>query len=205
GPTPEVMPRLATNSPATALSSLPTNTQECLRTNLSSEALSTVLNCLVTGAQSGAVSNVLSCLETNVEAKYLPAALSCLISDVINYEHPEARAAYQRHIAAVTRHFKDSRAIGGWILGNEYAYFDLWENPDVYLAHRFIGFDTYSQASYRQYLSLIYGGDIAALNARWGTIYADFDAVVMAPRYPDNRFDPGYHDLIQWRKQSIGD
>ena len=146
-----------------------------------------------------------ACDAINVPPDLLTSVLSCLISDVINYEHPDTRAAYQKHIATVTGHFKDSRAIGGWILGNEYAYFDLWENPKVYLTHRFIGFDTYSQASYRQYLSSIYAGDMAALNARWGTSYATFDALIMPLRYPDDRVDPAYHDLIQWRKRSIGD
>jgi endo-1,4-beta-mannosidase len=88
--------------------------------------------------------------------------MSGLISDVINYEHPQAREAYAKHIAEVTGRYKNSQAIGGWILGNEYAYFDLWEDPLVYLTHRFIGFDAYSQASYRQYLASVYGGNIAA-------------------------------------------
>jgi hypothetical protein len=206
GLTPDVMRCLATNAPSTALGCLSPSAQDCLLTNLPPDELSKVLTCLVTGAQAGAVSNVLSCLETNVRSDLLPKVMSCLISDVINYEHPQAREAYAKHIAAVTGRYKSSQAIGGWILGNEYAYFDLWEDPNVYLTHRFIGFDTYSQASYRQYLSLNYGGNIAALNARWGgTDYANFDAVVMAPQYPDDRVNPGYHDLIQWRKQSIGD
>jgi beta-galactosidase GanA len=108
-------------------------------------------------------------------------------------------------MAAVTGHYKDSRVIGGWIVGNEYAYFDLWEDPRIYPTHRFIGFDGYSQASYRDYLTTIYGGDISALNARWGTTYPGFDAVLMPLRYPDDRVNPGYHDLIQWRRKSIGD
>jgi hypothetical protein len=206
GLTPEVMKCLATNTPSTALDCLSPGARDCLLTNnLSADELSKVLSCLVAGAQAGAVSNVLSCLQTNVRSDLLPKVLSGLISDVINYEHPQAREAYAKHIAAVTGRYKARRAIGGWILGNEYAYFDLWEDPLVYLTHRFIGFDAYSQASYRQYLASVYGGDIAALNARWGTNYASFDAVVMAPQYPDNRVNPGYHDLIQWRKKSIGD
>jgi hypothetical protein len=205
GLTPETMRCLATNSPNTALACLATSTQDCLRTNLPPDVLSQVLTCLVSGAQSGSVSNVISCLETSVPSAYLPPVLSCLISDVINYEHPQARAAYQQHIAAVTGRYQQSRAIGGWILGNEYAYFDLWEDPNVYAVHRFIGYDPYSQAAYHRYLASVYGGNIGALNARWGTAYADFDSVVMASRYPVDRVDPGYHDLIQWRKQSIGD
>jgi hypothetical protein len=205
GLTPEVMRCLATNTPATALGCLTPSAQKCLTTNLPPDLLSTVLHCLVAGAQAGAVADTVSCLESNVPTQLLPTVLGCLISDVINYEHPLARAAYQKHIGAVTGRYRDSRAIGGWILGNEYAYFDLWEDPDVYNVHRFIGYDTFSQASYRQYLASRYGDDIASLNARWGSAYANFDAVAMAPKYPDDRFDPGYHDLIQWRKKSIGD
>src|SRR5437773_3284475 len=205
GLTPEVLRCLATNAPSAALDCLSPSARDCLVTNLPPDELSKALACLVSGAQAGAVSNVLSCLETNVRSDLLPKVMSCLISDVINYEHLQAREAYAKHIAKVTGRYKDSKAIGGWILGNEYAYFDLWEDPNVYLTHRFIGFDAYSQASYRQYLTSTYGGNIAALNARWGTNYANFDAVAMALQYPDNRVDPGYHDLIQWRKKSIGD
>src|SRR5947207_1743690 len=113
GLTPELLRCLATNSPSTALSCLSPEAQDCLQTNLPPELLSNVLNCLVTGAQSGAVSNILSCLETNVPPDLLPKVTSCLISDVINYEHPQAREAYARHIAAVTGRYKNSRAIGG--------------------------------------------------------------------------------------------
>src|ERR1041385_7442001 len=101
GLTPEVMRCLATNTPATALACVSPSLQDCLPTNPPPQTLSAVLNCLVTGAQAGAVSNVLSCLETNLPADLLAKALSCLISDVINYENPDARAAYQKHIAEV--------------------------------------------------------------------------------------------------------
>ncbi len=121
-------------------------------------------------------------------------------SVVLNYEHPQARLAYSNYIYQVTSRYKNSPVIGGWILGNEYAYFDLW-NPD----HQFLGFDAYSKASFRAYLSSNYGGNIAALNANWGTSYVSFNAVIMPQNYPANRHNPGYHDLIQWRKKSIGD
>jgi len=127
-----------------------------------------------------------------------------LISDVINYEDPEARAVYQRYIAAVTARYKSSPAIGAWILGNEYAYFDLWEDPNLYPVHRFLGYDPISQQSFHQYLQSLYHTNIAALNANWLTSYADFDAVLMPLEYPADRRLPAYHDLIQWRKQSIG-
>jgi hypothetical protein len=125
------------------------------------------------------------------------------VSDVINYEHPAARSHYTDFIARVTARYKDSTAIAGWILGNEYAYFDLWEVNDP---HRFLGYETnYSRASFIAFLTNHYSGSIAALNANWQTGYASFSDVVMATNYPSDRHNPGYHDLIQWRKKSIGD
>ncbi|MEW6157104.1 MAG: beta-galactosidase [Verrucomicrobiota bacterium] len=123
-------------------------------------------------------------------------------SDVLNYEHPEARKLYADHIRRVTERYKESPAIGGWILGNEYAYFDLWE---PHQNHRFIGYDPISQQSFRQYLAGLYQGNIAALNANWGTGYANFDSVLMPERYPENRDNSAYTDLIRWRQKSIGD
>jgi len=121
-------------------------------------------------------------------------------SVVLNYEHPQARLAYSNYIYQVTSRYKNNTAIGGWILGNEYAYFDLW-NPD----HRFLGYDAYSRASFRSYLSNTYAGNITALNSNWVTAYPNFSAVAMPTRYPPDRHNPGFHDLIQWRKKSIGD
>ena len=122
-----------------------------------------------------------------------------VVSVVLNYEHPQARLAYSNYIYQVTSRYKNSAAIGAWILGNEYAYFDLW-NPD----HRYLGFDPYSLASYHQFLSAKYNGNIAALNSTWGTSYANFNAAPMFLQYPPDRNNPGYNDLILWRESSIG-
>jgi hypothetical protein len=119
---------------------------------------------------------------------------------VVNYEHPSVRLAYSNYIYQVTSRYKNRTIIGGWILGNEYAYFDLF-NPKLQL----LGFDSYSQASFRNYLSSNYNGNITALNANWGTSYANFGSINIPQVYPPDRHDPGYHDLIQWRKKSIGD
>ena len=135
------------------------------------------------------------------------------VSAILNYEHPLARAAYSNFISAITTRYKDSPAIAGWILGNEYAYFDLWEAQDP---HLFVGYDTnYSLPSFRAYLSDVYSGNIAALNANWGTAYGSFNDVAIPTNYPganepgnvhlQNRNLPAYHDLIQWRKKSVGD
>lgn len=132
---------------------------------------------------------------------------------LLNYEHPLARAAYTDFLARITARYKDSKAVAGWILGNEYAYFDLWEANDP---HLFVGYDTnYSLPSFRAYLTNLYAGSIAALNGNWGTGYGSFDNVLMPTNYPgfndpgnvdlQNRYYPAYHDLIQWRKKSVGD
>lgn len=126
-------------------------------------------------------------------------------SDVLNYEHPEARRLYQEHISRVVAHFKNSPAIGGWILGNEYAYFDLWEDPALYPIRRFLGYDPISIQSFKAFITQLYQNNISHLNANWETTYPNFDAIVMPASYPADRHAPAYHDLIQWRKKSIGD
>jgi hypothetical protein len=120
-------------------------------------------------------------------------------SVVLAYENPNAREAYSNYIAQVTARYKNSPAIAAWILGNEYAYFDLWDP-----SRRFLGFDPYSIASFHTFLAARYSNNIAMANATWGTAYASFDAVPMPKAYPADRKDPVYYDLIQWRKKSIG-
>ncbi|HEY0457250.1 MAG TPA: beta-galactosidase, partial [Verrucomicrobiae bacterium] len=121
-------------------------------------------------------------------------------SVVLNYEHPQARAAYSNYISQAANRYKNSAAIGGWIVGNEYAYFDLWE-PD----HHFLGYDPLTQGAFRSYLMTVYTNRIASLNSNWGTSYTSFTNVVMPASYPGNRQSPAWFDLLQWRKKSIGD
>lgn len=140
--------------------------------------------------------------------KWFPEAHRCINdrgerSDVLNYESAEAQTAYAEHMAAVVARYKDSTAIGAWIIGNEFAYFDLWEDPGLYPARRMLGYNPISQAAFRQWLAELYDGEIETLNERWGTNWDSFDEVEMPQKFPADRNDPGYHDLIQWRKQSI--
>jgi hypothetical protein len=121
-------------------------------------------------------------------------------SEMLIYEHPEARRIYTRFIRAVTHRYRNSVAIGGWILGNEYAYFDLWTAD-----HLYVGYDAVSLDAFRGFLRAAYGGDLGALNANWGRVYADFDEVEMPGRYPDDRRSGAHHDLIRWRERSIGE
>jgi hypothetical protein len=128
-----------------------------------------------------------------------------VLSNVMNYEHPEAQRIYSNYIAAVAARYQGSPAVGAWIVGNEYAYYDLWEDPEVYPVHRFVGYDPISQASFRAYLQAIYQTNITWLNTNWQSAYTRFDDVVMPKFYPGNRSLPGYHDLVQWRKHSLAD
>src|SRR5262249_45059331 len=91
-------------------------------------------------------------------------------------------------------------AIAAWILGNEYAYYDLWDP-----SRRFLGFDPASIASFRAYLADRYTNNISAANSVWGTNYSSFDVVPMPQKYPSDRRNPLFYDLTQWRKKSIGD
>jgi hypothetical protein len=200
----DVLNCLATTPLSNALSCLPQRTADFLTATNSPASLAKVLNCLVTGAQAGGLSNILDCLEATLSQDELDANLPYLLSDVINYENPAAQAVYSNYIYTVTDHFKNSPTIGAWILGNEYAYFDLWEDRNVYNVHRFLGYDPISQQSFREYLKSLYQTNIAALNANWQTSYSDFNSVVMPLQYPSNRLLPGYQDVIQWRKRSIG-
>ncbi|HSR36908.1 MAG TPA: beta-galactosidase, partial [Desulfurivibrionaceae bacterium] len=129
-------------------------------------------------------------------------------STILNYSHPEAKAAYARFIGAVCGHFRQSPAIAGWILGNEFAFYDLWEGGEQ---KNFVGYDPeWSLPSFRDYLRHTYQR-IEALNAAWDTDYPDFAAVPMAKVHPPDRNNhasirrSGYADLIQWRKRVIAD
>jgi hypothetical protein len=122
------------------------------------------------------------------------------VSVVLNYEHPGVRQVYSNYIYQVASRYRDSTAIGGWILGNEYAYFDLW-NPD----RRYLGFDPLSSRSFQTYLAITYNNNVATLNSNWKTSYSSFEDIQMPRSYPSNRNSPAYYDLIQWRKKSIGD
>jgi len=130
-------------------------------------------------------------------------------SPLLNYSHPRAKESFARFIGAVCERYKASPAIGGWILGNEFAFFDLWENAPI---KNQVGYDEQvSLPDYRAFLFQTYGGSIERLNTAWGTDFREFSEIPMARTYPEDRTDhlairnSGYHDLIQWRKRTIAD
>jgi hypothetical protein len=200
GLTPDVLQCLATNTTGSVTNCLPPPLYNCIVTNFPSSVSATIFNCLT----SSVPSEIIACLRSNVPADHLQKAIGCLMSDVVNYEHPEARRVYTNHIAKVVTRYRDSKAIGAWIMGNEMAYFDLWESPTTFRVHRFIGYDPVSQAAFREYLRATYAGDIAGLNRNWRTGYAGFADVQMPKEFPGDRSNPAFHDVIQWRQQSIG-
>jgi hypothetical protein len=124
-------------------------------------------------------------------------------SEVVNYEHPDVRSAFSNYVYQVIHRYRDSPTVAAWILGNEFAYFDLWDPGEI---KHFLGYDPVSKESFRNFLRAFYTNDIGRLNANWGASYADFSSVVMPESYPAYRTNtPGYYDLVQWRKRSIGD
>ncbi|OGV43581.1 MAG: hypothetical protein A2X46_08065 [Lentisphaerae bacterium GWF2_57_35] len=134
------------------------------------------------------------------------------ISDVLNYNSPEAAASYASYVQTIAARYKDFKCVGGWIVGNEFAFYDLWEPPDLYASHRFLGFDTnYSLPSFHRFLSNRYAGVISELNSRWDMTYPDFDAIPMPNQFPLNRQDQhesqrsGYYDVLQWRQRIIAE
>lgn len=129
-------------------------------------------------------------------------------SDVLNYNNPSAQSAYADHIRTVVARYQDSPAVAGWILGNEFAYFDLWEDPDRYPIRRFLGYDEMSLQAFQEYLRDVYDGDIEALNRNWTNPsyqfeFEGFEEIEMPDYYPEERDDPRYYDLMNWRKESI--
>ena len=67
------------------------------------------------------------------------------ISEVVNYEHPRVRLAYSNYVYQVTRRYRDKGIVAAWILGNEFAYFDLWDTNEL---KHFLGYDSVSKGSF---------------------------------------------------------
>ncbi len=119
-------------------------------------------------------------------------------SDIINYEHPDARAQYAEWLGAVAGHFKDSKAIAGWIVGNESGYLGLWSGL-------LDGYDPETEQGFRVWCETKYS-TIEAANAVWGTAFGAFTNVVFPDQY--RAYGPEgavWADAVQFREDSIAD
>ena len=110
--------------------------------------------------------------ETDSEGIYHPTRWQ---SDIINYEHPQARAQYAEWFQYVCSRYKDSKAIVGWIIGNESGYLGLWSGL-------LDGYDPESEAAFRTWCETKYT-TISNVNERWGSSYTNFPDIVFVDQY----------------------
>ena len=118
-------------------------------------------------------------------------------SDIIGYETPAARAQYSNFLYTVCNRYKDSKAIAGWIVGNEYGYLGLW-------SLKYDGYDTNCEAAYRTWLSAKYV-QITNLNNRWGgTTFTNFSQIGLMEEYAwKGTNGAAWADTVQWHEDSI--
>ncbi len=81
-------------------------------------------------------------------------------SDIINYEHPLARAQYAEFFNAVCSRYKDSKAVVAWITGNEYGYLGLWSGL-------LDGYDPLCEQAFRNWCQAKYA-TVSNANLAWG-------------------------------------
>jgi hypothetical protein len=119
-------------------------------------------------------------------------------SDIINYEHPDARAQYAEWIDAVCSRYKDSKAIVGWIVGNEYGYLGLWSGL-------LDGYDPQTEQAFREWCEDKYE-TIDAANAVWGTTWTDFAEISFVEQYRAYGVEGAvWADMVQFREDSIAE
>jgi beta-galactosidase GanA len=117
-------------------------------------------------------------------------------SDIINYEHPDARAQYAEFMRAVCARYKDSKAILAWVIGNEYGYLGLWSGL-------LDGYDPWCEQAFRNWCQNQFT-NISNVNARWGSTYTNFSAINLLEEYQQyGREGAQWADMIQWREDSI--
>ncbi len=117
-------------------------------------------------------------------------------SDIINYEHPQARAQYTQWFQAVCSRYKDSKAIVAWIIGNESGYLGLWSGL-------LDGYDPESEQAFRNWCQKKYS-TIANVNAAWGSSYTSFPGIKFVEEYREYGAEGRqWTDMVQWREDSI--
>ena len=74
---------------------------------------------------------------------------------MLNYNDPRAIDVYTNFLKMVTLRYREAPSIGAWVIGNEFAFYDLWEDLTVLPGHRFFGFDEeYSIPAYHRFLEV---------------------------------------------------
>ena len=117
-------------------------------------------------------------------------------SDIINYEHPQARAQYAEWFQNVCSRYKDSKAIVAWIIGNESGYLGLWSGLQD-------GYDPQTEQAFRNWASNKYS-TISAVNAAWGKEFPSFEDIVFVDEYSAYGPDGAeWADMVQFREDSI--
>ena len=119
-------------------------------------------------------------------------------SDIINYEHPLARAQYAEWFQNVCSRYKNSKAIVGWIIGNESGYLGLWSGL-------LDGYDPESEAAFRD----VVPGEVherSRTRMRVGArAYASFTNMSFVEQYRAYGVEGAiWADMVQWREDSIG-
>ena len=117
-------------------------------------------------------------------------------SDIINYEHPSARAQYAAFFSAVCGRYATNKAIAAWIVGNEYGYLGLWSGL-------LDGYDPQSEAAFRTWCAGKYT-TISNANVAWGTTYTNFNQVGFPEQYRAYGVEGAiWADAVQWREASV--
>ncbi len=117
-------------------------------------------------------------------------------SDIINYENLSARAQYSNFIYRLCQRYKDTKAVAGWIVGNEYGYLGLW-------SLKYDGYDPDCEQAFRNWCTTKYG-TIASVNAAWGTALTNFNQIVLVDEYSwKGTKGAEWADMVQWHEDSI--
>jgi hypothetical protein len=118
-------------------------------------------------------------------------------SDIINYEHPEARAQYTEWFKNVCGRYKDSKAIVGWIIGNESGFLGLWSGL-------LDGYDPECEQAFRNWCQTKYT-TISNVNARWGMAHTNFNQIKFVEQFREYGSEGAeWADMVQWREDAIG-
>lgn len=107
-----------------------------------------------------------------------------------NINHPKAREViedYIRSIGEILRGDPNISALSNIVLSNESAFSTAW-------------YQSFYLEDYQNYLSDLYGGNISALNAKWGTNYGAFTDINYIRQWCGSG-SPGDYDTIAYNEK----